>query len=171
MGVSLSKPRQGDLEARPARPDRLSLSAALVVVAAIAAECALVVQIRRCYAAIPAFSSPLCPEFIATPAVLLWIVLGSLATYAWRGSSVTRLAAQVAISSVLVLSRLNLPGASAGVASDVLWPVGCFGAFVVLPLLLWRFSRIGDRALVVADSAAVALLTYHFAVAPYVPRM
>jgi hypothetical protein len=156
---------------KPSGPNRMSLGTALVVVAAIAAECALVVQIRRCYAAIPSFASPVSPEFVATPAVLLWIVLGSMATYAWRGPSVARLAAQVAISSVLVLSRLGVPAGIGGIAYDVLWPAACFGAFFVLPLFLCRFSRIGDRALLVADSAAVALLTYHFAVRPYLPRM
>jgi hypothetical protein len=144
-----------------------------VIVAAIAAECALVVQIRRSYAAIPPLAAPVCPEEYATPVVLLWIILGSLATFAWRRCSVTRLAAQVAISCVLVTSRLWVPvGAGApGAGSDALWPVACFGVFLVTPLLLRRFSPVGDSILVLADSSAVALLTYLFAVQPYVPRM
>jgi hypothetical protein len=98
------------------------------------------------------------------------VILTSMATYAGRRSSVARLAAQIAISSVLVMSRLAVPASTGGMAYAVLWPVACFGAFLVLPLFLWRFSGIGDRALLIADSAAVALLTYHFAVTPYVPR-
>ena len=35
---------------------------------------------------------------------------------------------------------MGLPAGTFGVASDVLWPVACFGAFFVLPLFLWRFS-------------------------------
>jgi hypothetical protein len=59
----------------------------------------------------------------------------------------------------------------AGMYHEVLWPVACFGAFFVTPLLLWRFSRIGDSVLVLADSSVVALLAYLFAVQPYVPKM
>ena len=54
---------------------------------------------------------------------------------------------------------------------DVFWPVACFGAFFVTPLLLCRFSRIGDSILVLADSTVVALLAYLFAVEPYIPKM
>jgi hypothetical protein len=98
-----------------------------------------------------------------------------MATFAWRLCSVTRLAAQIAVSSVLVMSRLwDPPGVGmtgAGMYHEVLWPVACFGAFFVTPLLLWRFSRIGDSVLVLADSSVVALLAYLFAVQPYVPKM
>ena len=61
---------------RPASRGRISLATSLAMVAAIATSCALVVQISRAYAAIPAFSSPACPEVYATPVVLLWIILG-----------------------------------------------------------------------------------------------
>lgn len=149
---------------------RITLATTLLIVAAVAAACALVVRIRENYAAIPPTSAPICPEVYATPAVLLWIILGSVATFAWRRGSVTRLAAQVAISCLLVLSRLWLPSGTMPV-SDVFWPVGCFGAAFVIPLLLHRFSRIGDSVLVLADSSVVALLAYLFVVVPYVPRM
>src|SRR5437762_14020452 len=99
----------GSPERRRSSRNRITLATSLVVVAAIAAECALVVQIRRSYAAIPPFAAPVCPEVYATPVVLLWIILGSMATFAWRRCSVTRLAAQVAVSCVLVLSRLWVP--------------------------------------------------------------
>jgi hypothetical protein len=154
--------------------NRINLATALVIVAAIASECGLVVQIRRSYAAIPPFAAPFCPEVYATPAVLLWITLGSMATFAWRGHSVTRLAAQVALSSVLVMSQLWVRTFT-GVLSagyEVLWPVACFGTFFVTPLMLCRFSRIGDSVLhVLADSAVVALVTFLFVVQPYVPKM
>jgi hypothetical protein len=160
---------------RPTSRDQITLATSLVIVAAIAASCALVVQIKRKYEAIPAFAAPVCPEAYATPAVLLWIILGSIATFAWRRCSVTRLAAQIAVSCVLVMSRLwnpagvGVPGA--GMYHEALWPVVCFGAFFVTPLLLYRFSRIGDSVLVFADSAVVALFAYLFAVQPYVPKM
>jgi hypothetical protein len=54
---------------------------------------------------------------------------------------------------------------------EALWPVVCFGAFFVTPLLLYRFSRISDSVLVFADSAVVALFAYLFAAQPYVPKM
>jgi hypothetical protein len=160
-------------EQRSSSRNRITLATLLVIVAALAAECALVIQIRRSYAAIPPFAAPVCPEVYATPLVLAWIILGSMATFAWRRGSVTRLAAQVAVSTMLVTSRLWAPtGAGVpGAGYDALWPVACFGAFFVVPLLLRRFSRIGDSVLVLADSAVVALLTYLFAVLPYVPRM
>ena len=69
---------------RPTSRDQITLATSLVIVAAIAASCALVVQIKRKYEAIPAFAAPVCPEAYATPAVLLWIILGSIATFAWR---------------------------------------------------------------------------------------
>jgi hypothetical protein len=149
------------------------LATSLVIVAAIAAECALVVQIRRSYAAIPPFAAAVCPEEYVTPVVLLWIILGSMAIFAWRRCSVTRLAAQVAISCVLVTSRLWVPAGAGvpGAGYDALWPVACFGAFFTTPLLLRRFSQVGESVLVLADSSVVALLTYLFAVQPYVPRM
>src|SRR5260370_33228471 len=93
-------------EPRPSRRDRITLATSLVIVAAVAAAGALFVQIRRSYAAIPPTSAPICPEVYASTAVLLWIILGSTATFAWRRCSVTCLAAQVAVSCVLVMSRL-----------------------------------------------------------------
>ena len=54
-------PTEGVLRG-PHRWNRVSLATALVVVAAIGAECAVVVQIRRCYEAVPSFASPACPE-------------------------------------------------------------------------------------------------------------
>jgi hypothetical protein len=51
--------------------NRITLATSLVIVAAIAANCALVVQIKRKYAAIPPFAAPVCLEVYATPAVLL----------------------------------------------------------------------------------------------------
>jgi hypothetical protein len=149
------------------------LATLLVVVAAIGAECALVVQIRRCYEAIPPSDAPVCPEWQATPLVLLWIILGSLAAAAWRKYSVDRLAIQVAISCVLVISRLSVPtrfGPFSGLY-DVFWPVACFGLFFVTPHLLLRFSRVNESVLVLADSSVVALLTYVFAIHEYVPRL
>ena len=151
--------------------NRIGLGTSLVVIAAIAAECALIVQIRRCYAAVPSFASPACPEWLATPAVLLWIILGSLAAAAIRKCSVTRLAYQVAISCVLVMSRLSVPGRALDGAYDVLWPAACFGLFFVTPHLLIRFSRVNHGVLMLADASVVALLTYVFAVQPYVPRV
>jgi hypothetical protein len=162
-------------EPRPSSRDRITLGTSLVIVAAIAASCALVVQIKRNYASVPKFTAPVCPEVYTTPAVLLWISLGSMASFAWRRCSVTRLAAQIAVSSVLVMSRLWVPpGAGVpgvGLYYEVLWPVACFGACFVTPLLLCRFSRIGDSVLVLADSSVVALLAYLFAVQPYIPKM
>lgn len=160
-------------ESTPSSQSQITLATLLVIVAAIAAECALVVEIRTRYAAIPPSAAPVCPEVYATPVVLLWIILGSTAAFAWRRHSVARLAAHIAISCVLVMSRLWVPIGAGGRGGgfDVLWPVTCFGAFFVAPLLLRRFSRIGDSMLLVADSAVVALLTYLFAVEPYVPKM
>jgi hypothetical protein len=160
-------------EPRPSSPDQITLATSLVIVAAVAAACALFVQIKRSYAAIPPTSAPVCPEEYATPAVFLWIFLGSTATFAWRRCSVTRLAAQVGVSCGLVMSRLWVPSgvAAAGEGYEALWPVACFGAFFVTPILLFRFSRIGDSVLVFADSSVVALLAYLFAVQPYVPKL
>jgi hypothetical protein len=161
-------------EPGPFRRDRITLATSLAIVAAVAAACALFVQIRRSYEAIPPTSAPICPEVYARMAVFLWIILGSTATFAWRRCSVTRLAAQVAVSCVLVMSRLWVPPGvgmpGIGLYYDVLWPVACFGVFFVTPFLLCRFSRIGDSVLVLADSSVVALLTYLFAVQPYVPK-
>jgi hypothetical protein len=163
-----------NLNPRPSSRDQITLATSLTIIAAIAATCALVVQIKRKYAAIPAFASPICPEVYATPAVLLWIIFGSIATFAWRRCSVTRLASQVAVTCVLVMSRLwNPEGAlipGVGMYHEALWPAACVGAFLVTPLLPYRFSRIGDSVLVVADSSVVALLAYVFAVGPYVPK-
>jgi hypothetical protein len=160
-------------ESTPSSENQITLVTLLVIVAAIAAECALVVQIRKNYTAIPPSAAPVYAEVYVTPVVLLWIILGSTAVFAWRRHSVTRLAAHIAISCTLVLSRLWVPtGVGAGGEGfDVLWPATCFGVFFVAPLLLRRFSRIGDSVLTVADSAGVALLTYLFAVEPYVPMM
>ena len=157
-------------ERRSSGQDRITLATSLVIVAAVAAACALYVQIRRSYEAVPPSSTPVCPEVYATPAVLLWIILGSTATFAWRRCSITRLATQVAVACVLVMSRLSVPGGG-GSPFAVFWPVACFGAFFVTPVLLCRFSRIGDSILVLADSSAVALLAYLFAVEPYIPKM
>jgi hypothetical protein len=160
-------------ETSPSSLNQITLATSLVIVAAIAAECALVVQIRKSYAAIPLSAAPVCPEVYATPLVLLWTILGSMAAFAWRRHSVTCLAAQIAISCVLVMSRLWVPAGAGGRGEgfDVLWPVTCFGVFFVAPLLLRRYTRIGDSVLLVADSAVVALLTYLFAVEPYVPKI
>jgi hypothetical protein len=151
--------------------NRIGLGTSLVVIAAIAAECALVVQIRRCYAAVPSFASPACPEWLATPAVLLWIILASLAGFAIRKCSVTRFAYQVAISCVLVMSRLGVSGGALDGAYAALWPAVCFGLFFVTPHLLIRFSRANDGVLVLADASVVTLLTYVFALQPYVPML
>jgi hypothetical protein len=153
--------------------NRISMATLLFVIAAIGAECALVVQIRRCYEAIPSHASPASPEWQSTPLVLLWIILGSLAAFAWRKCSVDRLAIQVAISCVLVMTRIGFPTRSGplGGAYDVFWPVACFGLFFVTPHLLVRFSRANDSVLVLADSAVVALLTHVFAIHEYVPRL
>jgi hypothetical protein len=158
----------------PPKKFRLGLATCLMIVAAVAATCALADQIRRTYAAIPPFASPACPEFYATPAVLLWIILGATATFAWRRCSVTRLAAQVALSCLIVMSQRWIPAGvrvpGAGLFFEVFWPVACFGLFFVTPLLLRRFSRIGDPALLLADSSVVALLAYVFAVRAYIPK-
>jgi hypothetical protein len=174
MHDAMAETERSSPERRPSGRSRISLATSLVIVAAIAASFALVVEIRRNYAALPSISGPRCPEVYATPAVLLWILLGSTATFAWRRCSVTRLAVQVAVSCVLVISRLRLPAddgmQGVGLLLEVLWPLACFGAFFVTPLLLSRFSRVGDVVLVLADSSVVALVTYLFAVQPYVPR-
>jgi hypothetical protein len=157
-------------EPRRGGPYRISLATSIVIVTVIAAECALVVQIRRNDAAVPSWATPVCPEAYATPVVLLWVILGSMATYAWRLCSVTRFASQVAVTCVLVMSRLWLPS-NPIVPYEVLWPVAVFGVFLVTPLWLRRFSRISDSVLVLADSSVVALLTYYFALERYIPKM
>jgi hypothetical protein len=151
----------------------VSLRTALAVVAAIGAECALVLQIRRCYAALPPLASPACPEWLSTPLVLLWIVMGSLAAFAIRKCSVDRLAIQVALSCAIVMSRLSVSTGNSvlGSAYAVFWPVICFGLFFVAPHLVMRFLRVNDSLLMLADSSVVALLTYVFAIEPYVPRV
>ena len=155
------------------RRNAISLGTSLMIVAAIAAECALVVQIKRCYEAVPAYASPACPEEYARVAVLCWIMLGSLAAFAIRKYSLTRLAAVVAISCVLVVSRLSVPTRTGdlGLAYAVFWPAACFGLCFVTPHLLIRRTGPNDRALLLADAAVVALLAYFFAVEPYVPRL
>ena len=151
----------------------VSLGTSLMVVAAIAAECALVVQIKRCYAAVPTFATPAYPEEYALPVVIFWIISASLAAFAIRKYSVARLAAVVAISTVIVLSRLSVPTRTGvfGFVYAVFWPVACFGLCFVAPHLFIRRSGRNDSALLLADSAVVALLTYLFAVEPYVPKM
>lgn len=105
---------------------------------------------------------------------MLWIILGSTAFFAWRGSSLARLAAQVAISCVLVTSRHWLTSAFGAtgymIEHDVVWPLACFGVLIVIPLLLRRFTRAGDWVLLLVDSSAVALLANALAVQPYVPK-
>jgi hypothetical protein len=153
-------------------PNRITLATLLVVVAAIGAECAVVVQIRTCYEAVPAYATPACPEWQATPLVLTWIVLGSLAVFAIRKSTALRLAIQVAISCALVLTRISVPTRTGvfGGAYDAFWPAACFGVCFVLPYILVRYTRINNAVLILADSAAVALLVHIFALY-HVPRL
>ncbi len=151
--------------------NRIGLGTSLMLVAVIAVQCALVVQIRRCYEAVPSFATPECPEWLATPTVLLWIILGSLAVFAIRKCSVMRLAVQVAISCVLVISRISVQSQAFDGAYHVVWPAACFGLFFVAPYLLVRFSRVNESVLVLADASAVALLAYVFALGPYVPKI
>jgi cytochrome bd-type quinol oxidase subunit 2 len=160
-------------ESRRARRNGINLGTSLTIVAAIAAECALVVQIKRCYEAIPSYESPVCPEEYAILAVLLWVVLGSLAAFAIRKYSLTQLAALVAISCVLVLSRLSVPTRTGALSAiyPIGWPIACFGLCIVAPYLLIRRSGTNNSALLLADSAVVALLTYVLAIEPYVPRL
>ena len=154
------------------RPNRITLATLLVVVAAIGAECAIVAQINTCYAAVPTYATPACPEWQATPLVLTWIVLGSLAVFAIRKSSVNRLAVQVAISCALVLTRISVPTRTGvfGGAYDVFWPAACFGLCFVLPHLLVRYHRLSNMVFILADSAIVALLVHIFAL-QHVPRL
>lgn len=148
----------------------ITLSTSMWIVAAIAAACALVAQIKQNYAAIPPTSTPVCPETSAIPAVVLWIVLGSTVIFAWRRCSIARLAAQVTISCVLVMSRFWIPSAIQEVL-DVLWPLACFGVFFVIPILLRHSTRFGDSVLIFADAAFVTLLAYVFVVNAYIPRV
>jgi hypothetical protein len=158
---------------RTAEPDRnrIGLGTSLVIMAAIATECGLVVAIDRCYAAVPSQATPAYAEAVTRPAVVLWTILGSLAAFAIRKCSVRRLAGQLAISCVLLTWRLSVRGDTFDRAAEVLWPVTCFGFFFVAPHLLVRFSRAKDSVLVLADAAVVALLTYVFAAQPYVPKI
>jgi hypothetical protein len=153
------------------RRQRISLSTLLLIVAVIAAECAVVVEIKRCYVANGGYLSDSYPEWLASPAVLAWLILGSLTVFAIRKCSLTRLAIQLTISCALVASRLSLRGKALDGAFDVMWPAACFGLFIAVPYLLVRSSRAGHPVLVLADAAAVALLTYLFAVHPCVPGM
>lgn len=166
---------EGASDRGSSRRSGITLATAMWIVAAFGSACALVVQIHRGYAAIPPFSAPICPEVYATPGVLLWIVLASVATFAWRRSSVARLAAQIALSSLLVMLGLwrpsGLSSPNARLLYDVFWPVASFGVCVVAPMLIRRFADAGDSILLLPDSAGVALLTYVFAVEPFVPRM
>jgi hypothetical protein len=173
MRENMATPGDTGTEQVQRNANRITLATFLVIIAAIAGECGLVVHIRRAYSAIPAFAVPACPEVYATPIVLLWVLLGSTATFALRRSSVTRLAAQVAVSSVLVMSRFWVPSSAAVVGDvyEVFWPLGCFGVFFVIPLFLRRFARFEYWAMLFADSAVVALLTYLSVVERYVPKM
>jgi hypothetical protein len=154
---------------------RISLSTSLTIVAAIAVSCALVVQILKRYAAIPQTSVPACSAVYSIPAVLLALVLGSTASFAWRNLSITGLASEVALSGSLLIWRLWSPAADAFLDLSefhpVFWPVACFGLFFVTPLLLRRFYQAGDWVWPLVDSTAVAMLTYYFVIAAYVPRV
>jgi hypothetical protein len=151
--------------------NRIGLGTSLIVMAAIAAECGLVVAINRCYAAVPLYANPAYAETVTRPAVVLWTILGSLAAFAIRKCSVTRLAGQLAISCVLLTWRLSVRRDTFDGAADVLWPVACFGFFFVAPHLLVRYSRANPRVLVLADATVVALSTYLFEIQPFVPKM
>jgi len=126
------------------------------------------VEIHRGYAAVPTFAAPLAPEGVTTSAVVLWVVFGSTAAVAWRGSSLGQLAVRISVSSVLVASRLQVP---AGYGYEIVWPVASFGLFVVVPLLLWRAFRVGASAFVPVDSWGVAALACFFVVDQYVPKL
>jgi hypothetical protein len=147
---------------------RITLTTCLVAISAVATSCALVVQIRECYAAVPPFATPVCPEHIATPVVLLWIFLGSAATFALRRSGATRFAGHVAITSLLVTSRLWKPPFD---GYEVIWPVLCFGIFGVTALLIRRFSRIGDSLSIFADSSLLAILVNLFIISENIPKL
>jgi uncharacterized membrane protein len=147
---------------------RITLTTCLVAISAVATSCALVVQIRQCYAAVPPFALPICAESIATPVVLLWVFLGSTATFALRRCSATRFAGQVAITSLLLTSRLWKPPFH---GYEVTWPVLCFGIFCVTPLLLCRFSRIGDSLLILADSSLLAIMINVLVINDNIPKL
>lgn len=143
---------------------RMTLTTCLVAISAVATSCALVVQIRRCYAAVPPFATPICPEQIATPVVLLWIFLGSAATFALRRCGATRFTGQVAMTSLLVTSRLWKPPFDG-------YEVICFGIFCVTPLLLRRFSRVGDSLLILVDSSLLAIITNMLMINENIPEL
>jgi hypothetical protein len=144
------------------------------MVAAIASGCALAVHVTAYYAAAAArMSTAACPEVYFTPAILLWIILGSMAVFAWRRCSVTRVAFQATVSCLLVMSRLwEPPGASSpgvGLYYKVFWPVAGFAIFVVAPLWLRRFWGVSEWVLVLADAFVVAVLADLFVMQPFLP--
>jgi hypothetical protein len=146
---------------------RLTIGSCLLAVAMVATILALVAAIRRAYEAVPSYASPAYPESLAMPAILLWVILTSIAAYAWRGATLDRLVAQVAISNLLVLTRFSFTSSQ---EFKMVWPVGCFGLFVVVPLLIRRFGRVGPQSeriegasLLLVDSAIGALLVSLFA--------
>jgi hypothetical protein len=164
------------------QPERksISLGTSLLIVAAIAGACGVVVQIKRCYAAIGTYRAPaFIPTYRAVPfqeeyatlAVLLWMILGSLAFFAIRKTSVAQLAGVFLLSCAIILPVLTVRADMFDRIFPVLWPAAVFGLCFVTPHLLVRINRAGDRALLLADAAIVALLTYEFALKPFVPLM
>ena len=159
------------LEAERPTSLRFSLATLLLFVTAIAGACGVVVQIKRCYATIPTYGAPAFLEEYVTTAVLLWMILGSLAVFAIRKHSPAQLASVFALSCVITLSFLSLRADTFDRIVPVLLPAAVFGLCFVTPHLLVRINRAGNRALLLADAAIVALLTYQFALRPFVPRM
>ncbi len=96
------------LEAERPASLRFSLATLLLFVTAIAGACGVVVQIKRCYATIPTFRAPAFVEEYVTTAVLLWLILGSLAVFAIRKHSPAQLASVFALSCVITLSFLSV---------------------------------------------------------------
>jgi hypothetical protein len=159
------------LESEQTQRNSISLGTLLLIVAAIAGACGVVVQIKRCYATIPTYGAPVFQEEYATTAVLFWMILGSLAFFAIRKTSVAQLASVFLLSCVLILSVLSVRADNFDRIVPVLWPAAVFGLCFVTPHLLIRINRARDRALLLADAAIVALLTYQFALKPFVPQM
>lgn len=151
------------------RADRAqwTIRTGLLAVAAIGAMMALATEVRRTYATVPAFASPLYPEEYATPAILVWIVLGSLAAWAWREASFDRLAAQVAFTALIVLAWTLVRGSW---TFRMFGPLAGFGLLVVAPLICRRYGRgsrlagrIDRAALLLIDCAVTAMLVLLFA--------
>jgi hypothetical protein len=159
------------LESEQTERKTISLGTSLLLVAAIAGACGVVVQIKRCYAAVPTFGTPAFEEEYATAAVLLWMILGSLAFFVIRKTSVAQLAGVFLLSCVLILPVLTLRADNFDRIFPTLWAAAVFGLCFVTPHLLVRFNRAGDRAHLSADAAIVALITYQFALKPYVPLL